>query len=143
MYATTYAKAKDVADAVSQLKGADEGKLLAGGQTLIPTLKQRLASSDCLIDLSDAGLSGISDEGGSIRIGAMTRHVEVETSKLVKKAIPALAALASGIGDRQVRNCGTIGGSVANNDPSACYPSALLALGATVHTDRRDIAAGD
>ena len=84
MYATTYAKAKDVADAVSQLKGADEGKLLAGGQTLIPTLKQRLASSDCLIDLSEAGLSGISDEGDSIRIGAMTRHVEVETSKLVK-----------------------------------------------------------
>ena len=77
MYATTYAKAKDVANAVSQLKGADEGKLLAGGQTLIPTLKQRLASSDCLIDLGDAGLSGISDEGGSIRIGAMTRHVEV------------------------------------------------------------------
>ena len=143
MYATTYAKAKDVADAVSQLKGADEGKLLAGGQTLIPTLKQRLASSDCLIDLNDAGLSGISDEGGSIRIGAMTRHVEVETSELVKKTIPALATLASGIGDRQVRNCGTIGGSVANNDPSACYPSALLALGATVHTDRRDISAGD
>ena len=143
MYATTYAKAKDVADAVSQLKGADEGKLLAGGQTLIPTLKQRLASSDCLIDLSEAGLSGISDEGDSIRIGAMTRHVEVETSKLVKKAIPALATLASGIGDRQVRNCGTIGGSVANNDPSACYPSALLGLGATVHTDKRDRAAGD
>ena len=143
MYATTYIKAIDVADAVSHLKEADEGKLLAGGQTLIPTLKQRLASSDCLIDLTDAGLSGISDEGSSIRIGAMTRHVEVETSELVKEAIPALAALAGGIGDRQVRNCGTIGGSVANNDPSACYPSAVMALGATVHTDKRDIAAGD
>ena len=143
MYATTYIKAKDVADAVSQLKGADEGKLLAGGQTLIPTLKQRLTSSDSLIDLADTGLSGISDKGNSIRIGAMTRHVEVETSELVKSKIPALAALAGGIGDRQVRNCGTIGGSVANNDPSACYPSALLALGATVHTDKRDIAAGD
>ena len=143
MYATTYIKAKDVADAVSQLKSADEGKLLAGGQTLIPTLKQRLTSSDRLIDLTDTGLSGISDEGRSIRIGAMTRHVEVETSELVKSTIPALAALAGGIGDRQVRNCGTIGGSVANNDPSACYPSALLALGATVHTDKRDIAAGD
>ena len=143
MYATTYIKAKDVADAVSQLKGADEGKLLAGGQTLIPTLKQRLTSSDRLIDLTDTGLSGINDEGSSIRIGAMTRHVEVETSELVKSKIPALAALAGGIGDRQVRNCGTIGGSVANNDPSACYPSALLALGATVHTDKRDIAAGD
>ena len=143
MYATSYIKAKDVADAVSHLNGADEGKLLAGGQTLIPTLKQRLAASDCLVDLSDANLSGISDEGGSIRIGAMTRHVEVETSDLVKKAIPALAALAGGIGDRQVRNCGTIGGSVANNDPSACYPSAVMALGATIHTDKRDIAAGD
>ena len=143
MYATTYIKAKDVADAVSQLKGADEGKLLAGGQTLIPTLKQRLTSSDRLIDLTDTGLSGINDEGSNIRIGAMTRHVEVETSELVKSTIPALAALAGGIGDRQVRNCGTIGGSVANNDPSACYPSALLALGATVLTDKRDVAAGD
>jgi len=143
MYATTYIKAKDVADAVKHLKEADEGKLLAGGQTLIPTLKQRLASSDLLIDLTDTGLSGISDEGSSIRIGAMTRHVEVETSERVKKAIPALAALAGGIGDRQVRNCGTIGGSVANNDPSACYPAAVMALGATVHTDKRDIAAGD
>ena len=143
MYATSYIKAKDVADAVSHLNGADEGKLLAGGQTLIPTLKQRLAASDCLVDLADAGLSGISDEGSSIRIGAMTRHVEVETSELVRKAIPALAALAGGIGDRQVRNCGTIGGSVANNDPSACYPSAVMALGATIHTDKRDIAAGD
>ena len=143
MYATSYIKAKDVADAISHLNGADEGKLLAGGQTLIPTLKQRLAASDCLVDLADAGLSGISDEGSSIRIGAMTRHVEVETSELVRKAIPALAALAGGIGDRQVRNCGTIGGSVANNDPSACYPSAVMALGATIHTDKRDIAAGD
>ena len=143
MYATSYIKAKDVADAVSHLNGADEGKLLAGGQTLIPTLKQRLAASDCLVDLSDANLSGISDEGDSIRIGAMTRHVEVETSDLVKKAIPALAALAGGIGDRQVRNCGTIGGSMANNDPSACYPSAVMALGATIHTDKRDIVAAD
>ena len=143
MYATTYVKAKDVADAVSHLSGADEGKLLAGGQTLIPTLKQRLAATDCLVDLADTGLAGISDEGGSIRIGAMTRHVEVETSELVKAAIPALAALAGGIGDRQVRNCGTIGGSVANNDPSACYPSAVMALGATIHTDKRDIAAAD
>jgi len=143
MYATNYVKAKDAGDAVGHLNKADEGKLLAGGQTLIPTLKQRLAASDCLVDLADAGLAGISDEGDSIRIGAMTRHVEVETSDLVKGAIPALAALAGGIGDRQVRNCGTIGGSVANNDPSACYPSAVLALGATVHTDKRDIAAGD
>ena len=143
MYATTYIKAKDVADAVDQLKGADEGKLLAGGQTLIPTLKQRLTSSDRLIDLTDTDLSGISDEGSSIHIGAMTRHVEVETSELVKRAIPALAALAGGIGDRQVRNWGTIGGSVANNDPSACYPSAVMALGGTIHTDKRDIVASD
>lgn len=143
MYATNYVKAKDVADAVHHLGNADEGKLLAGGQTLIPTLKQRLASSDCLVDLADAGLSGISDENNSLRIGAMTCHVEVETSQLVKKAIPALAILAGSIGDRQVRNCGTIGGSVANNDPAACYPAALLALGAIVHTNNRDIAAAD
>jgi len=143
MYATKYVKAKDAKDAAAQLKAAGEGKLLAGGMTLIPTLKQRLAAADHLVDLAGAGLSGISDEGSSIRIGAMTRHVEVETSDLVKKALPALAALAGGIGDRQVRNCGTIGGSVANNDPAACYPSAVLGLGATIHTSKRDIAAGD
>ena len=143
MYATNYKKASSVADAVKAIAGADEGKLLAGGMTLLPTLKQRLASSDCLVDLADCGINGISDEGSALRIGAMTRHVEVETSDLVARAIPALAQLAGGIGDRQVRNRGTIGGSVANNDPAACYPSAVLALGGTVHTSKRDLAAED
>jgi carbon-monoxide dehydrogenase medium subunit len=143
MYATNYKKASSVADAAKAIAGADEGKLLAGGMTLLPTLKQRLASSDCLVDLADCGINGISDEGSALRIGAMTRHVEVETSDLVAKAIPALAQLAGGIGDRQVRNRGTIGGSVANNDPAACYPSAVLALGGMVHTSKRDVAAED
>jgi len=143
MYATHYKKASSVAEAVKAVAGAEEGKVLAGGMTLLPTLKQRLASSDCLVDLAGCGLDGITDTGDAIRIGAMTRHVEVETSAAVAKAIPALAQLAGGIGDRQVRNRGTIGGSVANNDPAACYPSAVLALGGTVHTSSRDIAAAD
>ena len=141
MYNTTYVKAANTADAVSHM--ADGGELLAGGMTLIPTMKQRLASPETVVDLAGCGLAGIEDAGDSIRIGAMTRHVDVAESVLVQKAIPALAALAGGIGDRQVRNRGTIGGSVANNDPSACYPAAVLGLGGTVHTDKRDIAADD
>ena len=143
MYSTKYVKARDIDDAVKALKSADDGKLLAGGMTLIPTLKQRLANPDCLVDLSACGLSSIDDEGGAIQIGAMTRHVDVAESALVQKAIPALAHLAAHIGDRQVRNRGTIGGSLANNDPAACYPAALLALGGTVHTQTRSIAAED
>jgi len=141
MYNTTYVKAANTADAVSHM--ADGGQLLAGGMTLIPTMKQRLASPETVVDLAGCDLAGIEDAGDSIRIGAMTRHVDVAESALVQKSIPALAALAGGIGDRQVRNRGTIGGSVANNDPSACYPAAVLGLGATVHTDKRDIAADD
>ena len=95
-----------------------------------------------LVDLADCGLAGIEDTGDAIKIGAMTRHVDVANSPVVQSAIPGLAALAGGI-DRQVRNRGTIGGSVANNDPSACYPSAVLGLGATVHTNKRDIGADD
>jgi carbon-monoxide dehydrogenase medium subunit len=143
MYSTKYVKALDIDDAVKALKSADDGKFLAGGMTLIPTLKQRLANPDCLVDLSACGLSSIDDEGGAIQIGAMTRHVDVAESALVQKAIPALAHLAAHIGDRQVRNRGTIGGSLANNDPAACYPAALLALGGTVHTQSRSIAAED
>jgi len=141
MYNTTYVKAANTADAVSHM--ADGGQLLAGGMTLIPTMKQRLASPETVVDLAGCDLAGIEDAGDSIRIGAMTRHVDVAESALVQKSIPALAALAGGIGDRQVRNRGTIGGSVANNDPSACYPAAVLGLGATVYTDKRDIAADD
>jgi carbon-monoxide dehydrogenase medium subunit len=106
-------------------------------------MKHRLASPETLVDLADCGLAGIEDLGNVLKIGAMTRHVDVETSNVVVESIPALAALAAKIGDRQVRNRGTIGGSIANNDPSACYPSAALALGATVHTSSRDIAADD
>ncbi len=141
MYQTKYVRASSTDDALAKL--GDEAKLLAGGMTLLPTMKQRLASPEILIDLADCGLAGIEDLGDTVKIGAMTRHVDVETSGIVTKSIPALAALAARIGDRQVRNRGTIGGSIANNDPSACYPSAALALSATVHTNSRDIAADD
>ena len=143
MYATHYVKAADVADATAKLAAADDGKLLAGGQTLLPTLKQRLASPDQLIDLAGCGLSAISTSGDAIKIGAMTCHADVAKNQDVAAANPGLAMLAGGIGDRQVRNCGTIGGSVANNDPAACYPAAVLALGGTIHTNKRDIAADD
>ena len=143
MYTTSYVKASDVADATAKLGAADDGKLLAGGQTLLPTLKQRLANPDQLIDLAGCGLSGVSASGDAIKIGAMTCHADVASQKDVATSNPGLAQLASGIGDRQVRNCGTIGGSVANNDPAACYPAAVLALGGTIHTSNRDIAADD
>jgi carbon-monoxide dehydrogenase medium subunit len=141
MYETNYVKAASTEDAVDHV--AKGGQLLAGGMTLIPTMKQRLASPETVVDLADCGLAGIEDTGDAIKIGAMTRHADVANSPVVQSAIPGLAALADGIGDRQVRNRGTIGGSVANNDPSACYPSAVLGLGATVHTNKRDIGADD
>ena len=141
MHHTTYVKAASADDAAAKM--ADGAQLLAGGMTLLPTMKQRLASPESVVDLAGCGLAGIEDAGDSVRIGAMTRHAEVAGSSLVQKAVPALAALAGGIGDRQVRNRGTIGGSVANNDPSACYPAAVLGLGGTVHTNQRDIAADD
>ena len=141
MYQTRYLRAADVADAAARLD--DDAKLLAGGMTLLPTMKQRLASPEVLVDLADCGLVGIEDTGDAIKIGAMTRHADVERSEIVRQAIPGLAALASRIGDRQVRNRGTIGGSLANNDPSACYPAAALALSATIHTNTRDIEADD
>lgn len=142
MYAFDYHKASSVADAKAKLSGADDGKLVAGGMTLIPTLKQRLASPSDLVDLGGvAELKGISVSGDSITIKAMTTHATVADSADVAKAIPALAKLAGGIGDGQVRNRGTIGGSVANNDPAADYPAACLGLGATIVTDKREIAA--
>ena len=143
MYTTSYVKASDVADATAKLGAADDGKLLAGGQTLLPTLKQRLANPDQLVDLAGCSLSGVSKSGNTIKIGAMTCHADVASHKDVAASNPGLAQLAGGIGDRQVRNCGTIGGSVANNDPAACYPAAVLALGGTIHTSNRDIAADD
>ena len=141
MYAFDYQSPTSVADAAAKLTH-DESKLLAGGQTLLPTMKQRLASPSVIIDLSRvAGLTGIHRDGEAIVIGAMTRHADVATSADVQKAIPALASLAGGIGDPHVRNRGTIGGSLANNDPAADYPSAVLALGATVLTNKRKISA--
>jgi len=142
MYNFTYHRPASIAEAVKLVSGAAEGKFLAGGMTLIPTLKQRLAKPSDVVDLAKIGdLKGIKKDGSSIVVGAMTRHVEVATSDVVKGAIPALAALAEGIGDPQVRHRGTIGGSIANNDPAADYPAALVALGATVHTNKRKIAA--
>jgi len=129
----------------SKLHGGDADRsYLAGGMTLIPTLKHRLARPSDLIDLAKlAELRGISVAGGTVTLGAMVRHADVAASAEVRKAIPALAAMAELIGDAQVRNRGTIGGSVANNDPAADYPAALLALGAIVHTDKRAIPADD
>jgi carbon-monoxide dehydrogenase medium subunit len=144
MYSFNYQKTKSVADAAAALAKNSDAKLLAGGQSLIAAMKLRLAQPAQLIDLGDvAELRGIKVDGGAVTIGAMTRHAEVAASAEVKKAIPALAALAGGIGDRMVRNMGTIGGSVANNDPAADYPAALVGLGATVHTNKRKIAADD
>ena len=144
MYAFNYHAPKTVRQAATLLAKNEDGKVLAGGQTLLPTMKQRLASPSALIDLNHAeGMSGIEQKGRNIVIGAMTRHADVATSAVVKNALPALAALAGGIGDPAVRNRGTIGGSIANNDPAADYPSAVLALGATIVTNKRKIAADD
>ncbi len=143
MYDFSYSKPSSLADAVQALAADGDAKALAGGQTLIPVLKQRLNKPSTIVDLSKLGLSGITVTGDSVTIGAMTNHATVAKSAEVRKAIPALAALAGGIGDNQVRNRGTIGGSLANNDPSACYPSAVLALGATITTNKRSIAADD
>jgi aerobic carbon-monoxide dehydrogenase medium subunit len=127
---------------LSVLLGGADSVPLAGGMTLLPTIKQRLAAPAALIDLSKIPqLFGISVQDNILTIGAMTRHVEVAESAIVRGKVPLLADLAAGIGDPAVRNRGTIGGSVANNDPSADYPAAVLALDATVVTDRREIAA--
>ena len=140
MYDTIFHKASSADDAVSKLGAANDGKLLAGGQTLIPTMKARFASPSDLISLKDAAISGICRDGDSVVIGAMTTHAEVARSI----DVPAyLSALAGGIGDPAVRHRGTIGGSIANNDPAADYPSACLALGATIRTNQREIAASD
>jgi aerobic carbon-monoxide dehydrogenase medium subunit len=144
MYSFSYNRVKSVADAAAALGKSADAKLLAGGQSLIASMKLRLSKPSDLIDLGTiADLQGIKVEGSTVTIGAMTRHAEVARSAEVKKAIPALASLAHGIGDRQVRNMGTIGGSVANNDPAADYPAGLVGLGATINTNKRKIAADD
>ncbi|MEN9315156.1 MAG: hypothetical protein RIS35_1549 [Pseudomonadota bacterium] len=135
---------KTLADATKALSAAADGRLIAGGQSLLASMKLGLAAPSDLIDLGQVdGLRGIRLEAGTLRIGAMTTHAEVAASSEVREAIPALSLLADGIGDPAVRTRGTLGGSLANNDPAACYPSAVLALGATIHTDRRTIAADD
>jgi carbon-monoxide dehydrogenase medium subunit len=135
MQAFNYAKPASVADA-ARAAGAADAKLLAGGQSLLAAMKLGMAAPAALVDLGGlSDLKGITVAGGVVKIGAMTTHAAVAASKDVAQAIPALAAMAGGIGDRQVRNRGTIGGSLANNDPAADYPAAALALGATIHTD--------
>ncbi len=142
MYAFTIERPASAADAARLAAGG--ARPLAGGQTLLASMKLRLADPGQLVDLGGiADLGGIRKEGDALVIGAMTRHLDVANSAQVQGVIPALADLASHIGDRQVRAMGTLGGSVANNDPSACYPSAVLALGATVITTQREIAADD
>jgi carbon-monoxide dehydrogenase medium subunit len=142
MHNFEYLRPQSVADAARLLASKAEAKLLAGGHTLIPTMKQRLAQPSALVDLGKvAELKGIERKGNALVIGAMTTHAEVAESSVVKSAIPGLAAVAGGIGDPHVRHRGTIGGSVANNDPSADYPAALLALGATIVTNKREIKA--
>lgn len=144
MYDFSYHRAGSVDDAVSKLRSAEDGNLVAGGMTLIPTLKQRLAQPSDLVDLADVkDLAGITVDGSNVTIGAMTTHATVAGSADVKNAIPALAHLASEIGDPHVRHRGTIGGSIANNDPAADYPAACIGLGATIVTSKREIAADD
>ena len=144
MYEFSYHKPSSVADAVKLLAADPEARPVSGGMTLLPALKLRLSKPTSLVDLSGiAELRGVKRDGNTIVIGALTKHYEVATSAVIKAAIPALAWMASTIGDTQVRNRGTMGGSIANNDPSADYPAALLALGATIQTDRRKISADD
>ncbi len=144
MYNFNYHRPNSVADAAKLLGSASEGKLLAGGQTLLPTIKQRLNKPSDLVDLGGIkDLSYVKVEGGKVVIGALTRHADVASSDAVRKAIAALAHLAGEIGDPAVRNRGTIGGSLANSDPAADYPAAVLGLGATITTNSRTIAADD
>jgi carbon-monoxide dehydrogenase medium subunit len=144
MYETTYVRAPDLAQARQLINQNPEAQLLAGGQTLVLTLRQRLARPSHVIDIAQlAELKGIALDGDKLAIGAGTRHADVATNAEVRRRIPALAHLASVIGDPAVRHMGTIGGSIANSDPAADYPAAVLGLGATVHTTQRAIAADD
>jgi aerobic carbon-monoxide dehydrogenase medium subunit len=144
MYAFTFHRPETLRQAVSLLTKNADAKLLAGGHTLLPTMKLRLAGPPQLIDLSRVeGLAGIELKGRSLQIGAMARHADVHDSAVVQEAIPVLARVAGMIGDPAVRHMGTIGGSVANNDPNADYPAACLGLGATIITNQRRIAADD
>ncbi|MCY4034584.1 MAG: xanthine dehydrogenase family protein subunit M [Hyphomicrobiales bacterium] len=144
MYPFTYHKASSIEQAQALLDVSNDSKLLAGGQTLIPTLKQHLASPGTLVDIGKIeSLRFVRVEKANVVIGAATPHAQVANDKNLVQKIPALASLVGKIGDPHVRNVGTIGGSVANNDPAADYPAACLALGATIRTDKRSISADD
>lgn len=144
MYETNYHRASSVEDAVKVMGDAADGKYLSGGMTLIATMKQRLAAPSDLIDLRHIGaMKGISVNGRSVTIGAGTSHYEVASSEAIRAVCPALCQLASHIGDPHVRHMGTMGGSVANDDPAADYPAAVLALNMTITTNKRTIAAND
>lgn len=143
MYDFNYHRASSVDEAVQLVKGAEDGAFLAGGHTLVPTLKQRLASPSDVVDLGGLGMGDISVSGGAVTVGAGASHASVAGSSDVQGAIAALADLAGHIGDPHVRARGTIGGSIANNDPAADYPAAVVGLGATVTTNEREIAADD
>ena len=144
MYEFNYHRPTSLEDVSEILAANDEAKILAGGMTLLPTMKMRLAQPSDLVDLSAIdGLSDISDTGDAIEIGAMVRHADVAGSDIVHNEIPALAELANSIGDAQVRNRGTLGGSIANSDPASDYPAAVLGLDAVIKTNKREIAADD
>jgi len=144
MYNFTFHRPTTVRQAAGLLARTPEAKVLAGGHSLLPVMKQRLAQPSALIDLSQIeGLDTIEHKGRSVVIGAMARHADVAKSPVVITAMPGLAAVPGSVGDPQVRNRGTIGGSIANNDPNADYPAAVLGLGATIITNKRRIAADD
>ncbi|MCI5076475.1 xanthine dehydrogenase family protein subunit M [Oricola sp.] len=144
MRSFNYHKPDTVDGVVSLLAGNENASVIAGGMTLLPTMKQRLAAPDDLVDISGvAGLAGVSMDGDMLVIGAMTRHADVAESEIVREKLPALAKLASRIGDQQVRHRGTIGGSISNNDPAADYPAAVLGLNAEIVTDKRTIPADE
>ena len=138
-----YQKPTSIKDVETAFQDAEEARFLAGGMTLLPTMRQRLVAPDRLIDLAALDLCQIEDQGSVIKIGAMTTHSQIAASAVIRTKIGGFAKLAGGIGDRQVRHRGTIGGSVANNDPAACYPAGLLALHAVIQTTHREIAASD
>ena len=144
MYKFNYQKVSSIKEAEKLLNEDEEAKIIAGGQTLIPTMKQRLAPISVLIDIGGiSDLNFIKEENDLIVIGANTTHFEVASSDLIKNKIPSLSDLAEGIGDPHVRNMGTIGGSISNNDPTADYPAACLSLGAVIKTNKRDIISND
>lgn len=144
MYNTKYHRASSTDEAVSMLNSAEDGKIVAGGQTLIPTMKQRLAAPSDLVDICEIdGLGSITFDGGNFTIGATTTHAQVASNAELRAICPAICDLASIIGDPAVRNRGTLGGSIANNDPAADYPAALVALNARIVTNQRSIEVED